>query len=79
MALPETTQPAPPRHPVNDPEPRTKTIGGSVSESEKDRITEALDLEGFDNESQGVRAILLTFVASAEVRDAVKRALKVSP
>lgn len=75
MASPETTQPLT-RHPTEDPPPRYKSVGTSVTEEEKRKVSEALTQAGFENESKGIRAVLLTFVTSAEVRDAVARALR---
>lgn len=74
----EAAQPELARHPTNEVEPRDKVVGGSVSETEKTQVNDALKQAGFKNESQGVRAVMLTFVTSAEVRDAVARALRVA-
>ncbi len=49
---------------------RSVTIGGSVSEVEKDRILAALDNSGW-NQSAGVRVVMLAFAESIAVRDAV--------
>jgi len=75
MSPSEAAQPLT-RHPTEDPPPRYKSLGTSVSEDEKRKVSDALTQAGFENESQGVRAVLLTFVTSAEVRDAVARALR---
>ena len=74
MAHPDVVQ----RHPTDEPPPRNKVVGGSVSAEEKERVKESLETAGFKNESEGVRAVMLGFVASAEIREAVARWLKAS-
>ncbi len=51
--------------------PRHKTIGGAVTEREKNEIETALDQAGFLSASDGVREVMFAFTRSAVVRDAV--------
>jgi len=45
-------------------------VAGAVNASEKAQIVRALDQSGW-NQSTGIRRVLLAFVESASVRDAV--------
>lgn len=50
---------------------RQFTISGSVSKAERTLVYEALDRAGFPSHSEGIRTILLAFVDSPVVRQAV--------
>lgn len=57
-------------------EARRVIVGGNVTPTEKDEILDAIQQSGFSGQSNGVRGVMLAFVRSAEVRDAVSQALK---
>ena len=54
-------------------EPRRDVIGATVSATEKEQVLDALDQAGFASQSHGARVVLLAFMESVVVRDAVAK------
>ena len=50
---------------------RRQVLGATLSETEKDEVEAALAQAGFENRAQGARVVLLSFLRSTEIRDAV--------
>lgn len=56
-------------------DPRTTTVGTALTPVERDEVLAALRQGGFRYPGHGVRAVLLAYRDSVEVRDAVARAV----
>ena len=55
---------------------RREVLGALFSEAEKGDVEAALAQAGFENRAQGARVVLLSFLRSTEIRDAVSRWFK---
>ena len=58
---------------------RTKTVGCSLTEAERDRVLQALAAGGFPHPGEAVRSILFAYTHSTQVRDTVAAAIKQLP